>query len=150
MTIMPTTCLLAETRMAEISLQYREQVASGAASQWWYLLIPVVAIAIACLIYHFANRPKPVVHAPEGIFDELCKAHRIKGSARGLLELIAEHSRLAHPAALFVSESQFERAVNQSQTHFALDRRRQTALASLRRRLFRGDAAARDEPLRGG
>ena len=50
MTIMPTTCLLAETRMAEISLQYREQVASGAASQWWYLLIPVVAIAIACLI----------------------------------------------------------------------------------------------------
>ncbi len=136
----------AETRMAEISLQYREQVAAGATSQWSYLLIPVAAIAIAIVIYHFANRPRPIVHAPEGIFDELCKAHRINGSARSLLESIAEHSRLAHPAALFVSESQFERAVDHAQPHLALDRRRQTALERLRRRLFGWDETQIDEP----
>lgn len=139
MTIIFPTSPIAETRMAEISLQYREQVAEGAASQWWYLLIPVAAIAIAWVIYQFANRPRPIVHAPEGIFDELCKVHRINGSARSLLESIAEHSRLAHPAALFVSESQFERAVDHAQTHLALDRRRRTLLARLRRRLFSCD-----------
>jgi hypothetical protein len=136
MTIVFPVPPIAETRMAEISLQYREQVAEGARSQWWYLLIPVAAIAIACLIYRFANRPRPAIHAPEGIFDELCKAHRINGSARSLLESVAEHSRLAHPAALFVSEAQFDRAVDHAQMRLALDRRGQTALARLRRRLF--------------
>jgi hypothetical protein len=150
MTIDVATLLVAETRMAEISLQYREQVAAGATSQWWYLLIPVAAIAIASVIYHFVNRPRPVVHAPEAVFDELCKAHRINGSARSLLESIAEHSRLAHPAALFVSESQFELALDHAQSHLALDRRRQMALARLRQRLFSCDAASRGEAGLGG
>ncbi len=47
--ILQLPILLAETHMAEVSLQYREDVATSGASGIWYLLIPVVAIAIgAC------------------------------------------------------------------------------------------------------
>ena len=76
--ILQLPTLLAETHMAEVSLQYREDVATGGTSGIWYLLIPVVAIAIGVVIYKIVNRPPPIVNTPQGMLHELCRvaSHR--------------------------------------------------------------------------
>lgn len=128
--------LIAETHMAEVSLQYREEVASSGTSGWWYILIPFAATGIAGLIYYIGNRPPAIVNTPKGMLHELCKVHRIGSSGRTLLELIAEEAELTHPATLFVSQVHFEEAVNNAGQHIKYDRRKQTTLTMLRRRLF--------------
>ncbi len=130
------TCLIAETRMAEVSLQYREEVASSGTSGWWYILIPFAATGIACLIHSIGNRPPAIVNTPNGMLHELCKAHRLNNRGRVLLEMIAEEAELAHPATLFVGAAQFDEAVSKAAKQLKFDPRKQATLAQLRRRLF--------------
>ena len=128
--------LLAETHMAEVSLQYREEVAATGISGFWYLLIPVAAIAIAVVIYKIANRPPPIVNTPTGMLHELCRAHRISTRARLLLDRIAEEAELAQPATMLLGVKQFEDAVEKAGQQIQYDRRQQSILGMLRRRLF--------------
>ncbi len=127
---------LAETHMAEVSLQYREEVASSGTTGWWYILIPFVATAIAGVIYFIGTRPPKIVNTPTGILHELCRAHRISAGGRALLELIAEEAELRHPASMMVSVAAFENAVTAAGRHIQYDRRKQATLGMLRRRLF--------------
>ncbi|MGI9474182.1 MAG: hypothetical protein ACR2NZ_21760 [Rubripirellula sp.] len=128
--------LLGETHMAEVSQQYRETVASSATSGFWYLLIPVFAIAAAVVIYKIAERPPPVVNTPNGMLHELCKAHDIKSGARNLLDRIADEAELEHPATLLLGPEHFEAAVKKAASKTRFDRRQQATLGMLRRRLF--------------
>ncbi len=128
--------LLAETHMAEVSLQFREEVAAGRSFDLWYLLIPVAAIAIATVIYRIANRPPAIVNTPQGMLHELCRAHRVGTKGRLLLDRIAEEANLEHPATMLLGVTQFEAAVAQAGTHITYDRRQLEILGMLRRRLF--------------
>lgn len=128
--------LVAETRMAEVSQQYRETIASNGLTGWWYILIPFAATAIAGLIYYVGNRPPAIVNTPDGMLHELCKVHRVSASGRNLLEMIAAEAELAHPAMMFTGLLQFEQAVSKAGEQMKLDRRKQATLATLRRRLF--------------
>jgi hypothetical protein len=122
--------------MAEVSLQYREDVAAGGASGIWYLLIPVVAIAIGLVIYRIVNRPPPIVNTPQGMLHEVCRAHRIGTAGRVLLDWIAEEAELKHPATMLLGVTQFEAAVEKAGTRIKFDRRQNATLAMLRRRVF--------------
>ena len=128
--------LLGETHMAEVSLQYRETVASNATSGLWYLLVPVFAIAMAFVIYKIVDRPPAVVNTPNGMLHELCKAHGINSGARHLLDRIADEAGLEHPATLLLGREQFEAAVKKAGAKIHYDRRKQAKLGVLRRRLF--------------
>jgi hypothetical protein len=128
--------LIAETHMAEVSLQYREDVATGGVSGLWYLLIPVAAVVIAVIIYKIFDRPPPIVNTPDGLLHELCKVHQINAAGRKLLERIAEDAELEHPATVFLSASRFEAAVQIAGTRMHFGRREQSLLGTLRRHLF--------------
>ena len=128
--------LFAETHMAEVSLQYREDVATSATSGFWYLLIPVIAIGIGLVIYKIVNRPPPIVNTPQGMLHELCKAHRIGTAGRLLLDRIAEEAELKHPATMLLGVAQFEAAVEKAGERIKYDRRQNATLGMLRRRMF--------------
>jgi hypothetical protein len=132
----PFAALLAETRLSEISLQYRQDGGSNLTSSFWYLLIPVAAVVIGVLIYKFVDRPPAIVNTPQGMLHELCRVHRIGASNRLLLEQISEEAGLAQPATLFLGIRAFEAAVEKAGQRIHYDHRQQTRLAILRRRLF--------------
>ena len=133
---LPFSTLLAETHMAEVSLQYREDVATSGTSGCWYLLVPVVAIALGVAIYKLVNRPLPIVNTPHGMLLEICRTHRIGTSGRTLLERIAEEADLDHPATMLLGVTQFEAAVEKARSRIKYDRRQNSTLGMLRRRLF--------------
>jgi hypothetical protein len=122
--------------MAEVSLQYRENVATSSTSGIWYLLIPVVAITIGVVIYKVVNRPPPIVNTPQGMLHEICRSHRIGTAGRVLLERIAEEAELMHPAKMLLGVTQFEAAVEKAGARIKYDRRQSSTLGMLRRRLF--------------
>lgn len=128
--------LLAETHMAEVSLQYREDAAAGGMSGLWYLLIPFVAVAIALVIYKVVDRPPPIVNTPQGMLHELCKVHHVGGAGRRLLERITQEAELDHPAVVFLGPLQFEAAVAEAGKRIRFGRRENAVLGTLRRRLF--------------
>lgn len=128
--------MLAETHMAEVSLQYREDVATSSASGLWYLLVPVVAIVIGVSIYMIVNRPPPIVNTPKGMLHEICRSHRIGTAGRILLDRIAEEAELMHPATMLIGVTQFESAVEKAGPRIKYDRRQNSTLGMLRRRLF--------------
>lgn len=131
-----TTLLLAETHMAEVSLQYREEASHVDKSGFWWLLIPVVAVGLGLAIYKWWDRPPAIVNTPQGMMHELCRVHRINGRGRRLLERIGEESELQHPATMFLGIAQFEAAVQLAGKRQKFDRRDQATLGFLRRRLF--------------
>ncbi len=128
--------LLAETRMAEVSMQYREDVASSDPSVFWYLLIPIFAVSVGFAIYRIVDREPRVVNTPLGMLHEICRVHRINKSGRYLLDQIAEEAGLEQPASMLLGVTQFEHAVEKAGQHMKYDRRQQTTLGMLRRRLF--------------
>jgi hypothetical protein len=134
--LLPLPNLLAETHMAEVSLQYREDVAASGISGFWYLLIPVVAVLISVVIYKIVTRPPAIVNTPQGMLHELCRVHRVGTRGRILLGRIAEEAELTHPATMLLGVTQFEQAIEKASTHIKYDRRQQATLGMLRRRLF--------------
>jgi|SRR6056297_2660523 len=130
------TTLLAETHLAEVSLQYREKVVEQSGWSLAWLLVPLLLAIVAGLIYLFSDRAPTIQKTPQGMLYELCKAHRIKGGARRLLAQIAEEAELEHPATLFLGPTQLEDAVQRASKHMRFDRRQKAHLEMLRRRLF--------------
>ena len=128
--------MLAETRLAEISLQYREEVASGSGFSFWYVLIPIALAAIGLTAFYFSDRPPVVTNTPQGLLHELCRAHKIRGLGRRLLERITEDADLDHPAIVFTDRKQFELAVTSASQHAGFSKRDENTIGALRRRLF--------------
>ena len=128
--------LIAETHMAEVSLQYREEVVAEAGSGIWYLLIPVVAILVGLAIYKCFNREPPILHTPSGMLHEVCRAHRISTAGCVLLDRIVEEAEIQHPATVCVGLPQFDAAVEAARPIIKYDRRQESTIGMLRRRLF--------------
>lgn len=131
-----TTTLLAETRMAEVSLQYREEIATNTTSSWWYLLIPVVLIALAVGIYKILTRPPAILNTPGGMLHELARVHRVNAAGVLLMDRIAEEAGLEQPATMLLSPTSFEAAVEKASKTIRYDRRQQSTLGMIRRRCF--------------
>jgi hypothetical protein len=128
--------LIAKTHMAEVSLEYREEVATSTGNGTWYLLIPVVAIAIGFIAFKYINREPPILNTPGGMLHELCRAHRINSAGRTLLERIVEEAEIQHPAIVCIGEDQFEDAVEKARPIIKYNRKQESTLGMLRRRLF--------------
>ncbi|TWU49683.1 hypothetical protein [Rubripirellula reticaptiva] len=128
--------LLAETKMSDVSLNYREEVAPSGIWSGWYVLVPVVIAMVAGLAYRFADRPPAIVNTPLGMLHELCRVHRIKGRSRILLETIAEAASLEHPATMFLSSGHLDDAFAQAKKRIAFDKKQMSTLGMVRRRMF--------------
>jgi hypothetical protein len=128
--------LFADAHIAEVSLQYREEVAQVDRSGFWWLLIPVIAVGLGLAIYKWWDRPPAIVNTPKGMLHELCRVHRVGGNGRKLLERIAEEAELPQPATMFLGLTQFDDAVTKAGKRIKYDRRQNITLGTLRRRLF--------------
>lgn len=128
--------LLAETRMAEVSLQYREESAHINKSEFWWLLLPLIAVGIGLAIYKWWDRAPAVVNTPCGMLNELCRAHHLGRQECRMMEKIAEAAELEQPATMFLGRNQFEAAVKVARQRIKFDRRQTATLCVLRRRLF--------------
>ncbi len=130
------TALLAETKLSDVSLEYRETITSNDMSIAWYILVPVSVALMLGLVHHLADRPPAIVNTPLGMLHELCRVHRFRRGSRILLETIAEAAVLHHPAILFVSAKHLDDAVAQAENRIVLDKKQRATLGLIRRRLF--------------
>ena len=128
--------LLAETHLAEVSLQYRDEAASVDKSGFWWLLIPVVAVALGIAIYKWWDRTPAIVYTPFGMLNELCRVHHVDRRGRRLMERIAEEAELQQPATMFLGSKQFEAAVTAAGKRMTFDCHQTAIIGMLRRRLF--------------
>ena len=138
MTQLPILALLiAETRMGEVSLHYREQVSSGGTGlNWWFALIPLWAVGLAFMIHKVINRPPPTFNLPHAMLCELYKAHRVNARGRRLLNRIAEKADLTQPASMLLGTAQFEAAIAKAGQSIRYSRSQRATLNDLRQRLF--------------
>lgn len=130
--------VIAETQVSDLAMNYREEVAGNSSSGWWLwcFSMPVAATVIACLTQYVIHRPAAVVNTPGELFYELCKAHRLRGGDRRLLESIVSKADLEHPATVFLGVKQFDQSVAAAGNHIAYDRHQKSRLKKLRQRLF--------------
>ena len=129
-------CLLAETRLSDLSLAYQEKTVSQNISGVWFLLIPFLVVGIAMLFYKIADRTPMAINTPNLLMHELCRAHGLSGSGRRMLEQIADEAQLEQPATLFLGPQHFEAAVKKAGLTIKYDKRHQTLIGMLRRTLF--------------
>ncbi|MDC0317640.1 hypothetical protein OAM37_03835 [bacterium] len=129
-------CLLAETRLSDLSLAYQEKTESQSISGVWFLLIPFIVVGLAMLCYKIADRAPMAINTPNLIMHELCRAHGLSGSGRRMLEQIADEAQLEQPATLFLGPQHFEAAVKKAGLTIKYDKRHQTLIGMLRRTLF--------------
>lgn len=129
--------LLGQTRMGEISRQFREEGAGAPwTSQLGFILIPLAAVGVAWVIYRIYNRPRTPLNTPFGMLAELCRAHGIEGSGRRLLEKVADRAELEQPACLMIGPGQFDRAVAAAAGKGRLPARDRAKLERIRQRIF--------------
>ena len=129
-------CLFAETRLSELSLGYQEKIETQSINGAWFLLIPFVVVGIAMICYKIADRAPMTMNTPNLILHELCRAHKLSGSGRRMLEQIADEAQLEQPATMFLGPLHFEAAVEKAGRTIKYDRRHQTLIGMLRRTLF--------------
>ncbi|MDA8745764.1 hypothetical protein N9N28_14115 [Rubripirellula amarantea] len=127
---------LAETHLAEVTQQYREDTSIVDTSIWWFMLIPVAAIAIPIFLHWFVNRTPAIVNTPLGMLHELCKVHRLNKRERLLLESVAEELGMQQPAVLFAEAKIFTDATEQASGKMGFDQKQKTTIAILKRKLF--------------
>ena len=128
--------LLAETRVSDLSLAYREKPESQSISGLWFLLIPFLVVGIAMICYKVADRAPISVNTPNLILHELCRAHGLSASSRRMLERIAEEAQIEQPALMLLGPQQFEVAVERASKKIHYDQRHHTLIGMLRRTLF--------------
>ena len=133
----PQIFTVGQAQLSEVAMQYREEVVPSGGS-YWALLIPVIAVALAGLVYAIYNRQPTVTNTPIGLLHEICREHRIGRGPRQLMEKIARAAELNQPAELALSVEHFEAAVESASRRIRYDRRAQSYLGLLRRRLFAG------------
>ena len=134
--IMTAFALLAETRMAEISLQYREEVAAPTSNGIWYLLVPVVAVGLGLAIYKYWNREPAILNTPSGMLHELCRVHRLGQSGRVLLDRVVDEAGVEQPALVLAGLEQFNEAVERARKAINYTRKQESTLGMIRRKAF--------------
>ena len=84
MSVLFATVLFAETRMAQVATQYRDETLESSGSPAM-LLVPILAIALAFAIYRWYGRKPAPVDTPEALVYDLCRVHGLPKAARALL-----------------------------------------------------------------
>lgn len=74
---------------------------------------------------------------PRELFFELCKAHQLNRAQQRLLERVARHNRLVHPARVFIEPGLFDLAGPRRPSE-----RLRSELDELKKQLFREPAAS--------
>ncbi|TWT82263.1 hypothetical protein CA13_37250 [Planctomycetes bacterium CA13] len=128
--------LFAETRMAEISMQYRESTTSSGNSTLWIVVILVAVIAIVFFVYRFHIQGSMHQHCPNALLTELCGVHRLNRTGTKLVRTIATEAALAQPALMLLSEASFDAAVEKARKSSAIKPEQNAILTMVRRRFF--------------
>lgn len=127
---------LAETSMADVSLGYREDVVATGVPVWIYAVVAIVIVGIGMAVFAWVNRTPTILNTPLGLLHELCKAHRVNGRGRRLLEQMAQTASLDHPAILFAGPEHFEACIKQTQGSINYQSTHASTVAILRRKLY--------------
>ena len=128
--------LLAETRVSDLSLAYREKPESQSIPGLWFLLIPFIVVGIAMICFKIKDRTPMAGNTPNLILHELCRAHGISASGCRMLDRIADEAQLEQPALMLLGPEHFEAAVEKSSKNLPYNDRHQTLIGMLRRTLF--------------
>lgn len=135
MTILDGTRLLAETHMAQVASQYRDETLDSSGSLV-ILCVPIIAIALAFAIYRWYDRTPTPVDTPEALIYDLCRIHELPKSSRALLLKIGRANEMVQPATMFLSSEHFETAVAAGAKRLKYVADDQKQLAIVRRRVF--------------
>ena len=127
---------LAETHLADVTLQYREEAVASGFPMWATVAILVMVVAGIIGAYKYFYGAPAIVNTPLGMLHELCKVHRIGTRGRLLLETVARDAALEHPAVLFSSPTRFDGIVGKSRARSSFSTRQQSTLAMVRRKIF--------------
>jgi hypothetical protein len=111
-TFFKTSMLFAEsTRAREVMQAFRGgKPADAAHHAWWGLIITAACLALTVAIVVLMQRSwkRRMSSTPQGLFLDLCRAHRLKWSERRLLGRLAQSQKLADSACLFLRPECFE------------------------------------------
>lgn len=129
-------CLIAETRLSDLSLAYQEKHECQSISVLWFSLIPFLVVGIAMFCFKMLDRAPTAINTPNLIMQELCRAHKLSGSACRMLEQVADGAQLQQPATMFLGPQHFEAAVEKAGLTLKYDKRQQTLIGKLRCTLF--------------
>lgn len=134
---MVQTLLVGQTRMSEVSRYYQETgTATPWATQFLFVLVPVLALGASWLTYRWWQRPPKACNTPFGMLGEITSVHGFSAATRRALERVAEYAELEQPAVLATSPSAFDRAVSKAEEARGLNDRIRERLGEARRRLF--------------
>ena len=135
--------IVAETRMAEISMQYRETATNAGSSSLWIVGV-VVLVAFGVGGYRLYSDNQRRQYCPKSLLAELCDANQIDRIGRKLLQSIASTAAITQPASILLSQSKFDAAIKKAATCAPLDSEQVKILTMIRRRLFAPQAGASD------
>jgi hypothetical protein len=127
---------LAETTLADVSMEYREVAVDSGIPMWAYAAAAIGLAAIGFAVFAWINRSPAILNTPLGMLHELCKTHHISGRGRRLLECIAQEASLDHPAILFAGPEHFEACVDQTRSSIDFQSKHASTLGMLRRKLY--------------
>ncbi|TWU42833.1 hypothetical protein [Novipirellula artificiosorum] len=130
------TALIAETRMAEISMQYSETTVDSGMSAIWLVLAAAILVGLVFAGYRVYRTHTQSLNCPKSLFVELCRAHRVNRAGTKMLQSIATASALEQPASLFLGESLFDAAVTQAKETLRFKPEQIAQLSMIRRRFF--------------
>ncbi|TWU37574.1 hypothetical protein Q31b_43620 [Novipirellula aureliae] len=127
--------IVAETRMAEISMQFRENATSVAPSYLWMIAVAVL-IGVGIGGYRFYIENKRRQYCPKSLLAELCDANQINRAGKKMLHLIASNAAVDQPASLLLSEARFDAAMKSAANRAPLTPEQVKMLCMIRRRVF--------------
>ena len=131
------TVLFADMVMSDVSLQFREEkIQRHWTEQLWFAVIPIIAIALALVIYQLARRRELPTNSRRGLLIDLCRVHRLNRCATQLVVRMADATENAQPATLFLGPEFFEAAVQKAQADGAINGEDDSTLKEMRHRLF--------------
>lgn len=124
--------LLAETHVADLTPAF-EQPSAAATPTDWLLLVPIAMAATAWLIYRWCVAPTATPGEAELLVAELCKTHGLSAKVREFLLQVSRAAESPHPAAMFLSQSHFDEAINAAEKKIRWNKDQAAMLQQVRR-----------------
>ena len=100
------------------------------------VVIALVIVAVVFAVRYFNAQRSKSIYAPLGLFQELCRVHRLDRGQQRLLRELATSLELEHPSRLFLEPQLFETVAHGDQFAIWQTHQRRSQLDALRVRLF--------------
>lgn len=127
---------LAETRLSDLTLEYREEVEAAGTPLWVYAMILVVLAAVGAVAYWYWKKSQEIDHSPTGLLNDLVRAHSIGASVAKLFNKAASGALLDQPALMFASPSCFDETIEKAADRSALSKKEMASLKAVRNKIF--------------